>query len=66
MTNEEVTNEIDCFQVDGDQENVVTAQSMLPDISDFSMLAMELQVSAVGSYMSTVRTRRLPLNPPTA
>jgi len=43
MTNEEVTNEIDCFQVDGDQENVVTAQSMLPDISDFSMLAMELK-----------------------
>ena len=31
-----------------------------------SMLAMEVQVSAAGSYMSTVLTRRLPLNPPTA
>ena len=33
MTNEEVTNEINCFKVDG----AVEAQSMLPDISDFSL-----------------------------
>ena len=30
-----------------------------------SMLAMLVQVSVAGSYTSTVRTRRLPLNPPT-
>ena len=34
MTNEEVTNEINCFKVDG----AVEAQSMLPDISDFSLV----------------------------
>jgi len=33
MTNEEVTNEINCFKVAG----AVEAQSMLPDISDFSL-----------------------------
>lgn len=31
-----------------------------------SMLAQEDQESRVGSYTSTVRTRRAPLNPPTA
>jgi len=43
MTNEIVANEIDCFQVDGGQDGPVTAQSMLPDISDFELLGKELK-----------------------
>ena len=43
MTNEEVTNKIDCFQVDGDSSNPVSAQSMLPDISDFNLIGKELK-----------------------
>ena len=43
MTNEEVTNEINCFQVDGDNSSPVSAQSMLPDISDFDLIGKELK-----------------------
>jgi len=43
MTNEVVTNEIDCFQVDGDSGMRVLPQSMLPDISDFSLVGNELK-----------------------
>ena len=38
-----VTNEIDCFQADGDQDNKVEPQSMLPDISDFDLIGDELK-----------------------
>ena len=38
MTNEVVTNEMSCFQVDGGEDGPVEAQSMLPDISDFDHL----------------------------
>lgn len=33
MTNEQVTNQLTCFEVNGTEENVITAQSILPDIS---------------------------------
>ena len=46
MTNEEVTNEINCFQVDGDNSSPVSAQSMLPDISDFDLIGKELKQGA--------------------
>ena len=43
MTNEEVTNKIDCFQVDGGSDGPVTAQSMLPDLSDFKLTGVGLK-----------------------
>jgi len=43
MTNEVVVNKIDCFQVDGDQDNSVSAQSILPDISTFELIGKDLK-----------------------
>jgi hypothetical protein len=43
MTNEEVTNEISCFQVDGSEDMRIEPQSMLPDISDFELLGDDLK-----------------------
>ena len=43
MTNEVVTNEMSCFQVDGGEDGPVEAQSMLPDISDFDHLGRDLK-----------------------
>jgi len=43
MTNEVVVNKIDCFQVDGDEDNAVTAQTILPDISSFQLLGKDLK-----------------------
>ena len=40
MTNEVVVNKIDCFQVDGDESNPVSAQSILPDISTFQLISL--------------------------
>ena len=40
MTNEEVVNKIDCFQVDGDESNPVSAQTILPDISAFQLITI--------------------------
>lgn len=37
MTTEELTNQLTCFEVNGTQDNKITAQSMLPDISRFSV-----------------------------
>ena len=43
MTNEVVVNKIDCFQVDGDENNPVSAQTILPDISNFQLLGKDLK-----------------------
>jgi len=43
ITNEQVTNKIDCFGVDGGEGMQIEAQSMLPDISDFELLGEELK-----------------------
>jgi len=43
MTNEVVVNKIDCFQVDGDQDNAVSAQTILPDISSFQLIGKDLK-----------------------
>ena len=40
MTNEVIVNKIDCFQVDGDESNPVSAQSILPDISSFQLITI--------------------------
>ena len=38
-----MVNEIDCFGVSGGAGGRVEAQSMLPDISDFQLLGLELK-----------------------
>jgi len=43
MTNEVVVNEIDCFAVDGDKENKIEPQSILPDISEFELIGDDLK-----------------------
>jgi len=43
MTNEVVLNKIDCFQVNGSAEEQVTAQSMLPDLTDFKFVTAEFK-----------------------
>merc|ERR1719244_2044912 len=43
MTNEVVVNEIDCFAVDGDKENKIKPQSILPDISEFELIGDDLK-----------------------
>jgi len=42
-TDEVVVNSLDCFQVNGTSDMQVEAQSMLPDISDFTLLGSELK-----------------------
>merc|ERR1719427_1726500 len=43
MTNEVVVNEIDCFAVDGDKDNKIEPQSILPDISEFELVGDDLK-----------------------
>merc|ERR1719376_1652739 len=43
MTNEVVVNEIDCFAVDGDKDNKIEPQSILPDISEFELIGDDLK-----------------------
>ena len=37
MTNEQVTNEINCFQVAGSQDSPVSTQSILPNLEGFTL-----------------------------
>ena len=43
MTNEVEINKIDCFAVDGDKDNKIELQSILPDIADFELVGDDLK-----------------------
>lgn len=57
MTTETVKNQLNCFQTSGSAEEPVEAQGVLPDISDFKLIGIEVmngQSCEKWEYISTV------------